>query len=87
MDGALRRIVEKIGQLGLHVSEVATSSGEQTSGLSQISTALAHIEQAAQQSAGAAQERAAASEELASQAGILRTTSIGLASMVGSAKG
>jgi hypothetical protein len=85
VDGALHRIVERIGKLSEHVNEVARSSAEQTSGLAQISTAIASIEQAAQQSAAAAEERAAASEELTSDAGLLRTTSMELASMVGTA--
>jgi len=85
VDGALRRIVERIGKLSEHVNEVARSSAEQTSGLTQISTAIASIEQAAQQSAAAAEERAAASEDLTSDASILRTTAMELASMVGTA--
>ena len=85
VDGALRRIVERIGKLSEHVDEVARSSAEQTSGLAQISTAIATIEQGAQQSAAAAEERAAASEELTSDASLLRTTAMELASMVGTA--
>jgi len=86
VDGALRRIVERIGKLNEHVSEVARSSAEQTSGLAQISTAIASIEQAAQQSAAAAEERAAASEELTSDASTLRATAMELASMVGTSQ-
>jgi hypothetical protein len=85
VDGALRRIVERIGKLSEHVSEVARSSAEQTSGLAQISTAIASIEQAAQHSAAAAEERAAASEDLTSDASLLRSTAMELASMVGTA--
>ena len=82
MNDSLQRIIDRVRQLGVHVDEVATSSGEQTTGLSQISAAIARIEQAAQQSATAAAERAASSDELASEAAILKTTSVKLARLV-----
>jgi methyl-accepting chemotaxis protein len=55
----------KIAQL---IDEIATASGEQSHGISQINTAVAEMDKVVQQSAANAEESASASEEMNAQA-------------------
>jgi methyl-accepting chemotaxis protein len=80
---ALERINTTTVGVKTHIDEVARASNEQTSGLSQISTALARIEQATQQGAAAAHQRATASEELTARSRMLQETAGRIAEIAG----
>ncbi len=56
------------------VQEVAAASGEQASGVAQISRAMAQVEQVTQRNASASEELAATAEEVSSQAEALKQT-------------
>jgi methyl-accepting chemotaxis protein len=56
------------------VQEIAASSEEQATGISQLNTAISQLEKVAQQSASSSEELASTSEEMSSQAGQLMET-------------
>ena len=66
--GLLDEIVPSIAKTSALVQEIAAASGEQTSGLAQISTAMSTLNQTTQQNASATEELAATSKELRGKA-------------------
>jgi methyl-accepting chemotaxis protein len=70
----LQRMVPNIGKTADLVEEITAASGEQSSGIAQISNAMSQLDKATQQNAAASEELAATSEELAGQAEQLRHT-------------
>jgi methyl-accepting chemotaxis protein len=67
-------MVPNIGKTADLVEEITAASGEQSSGIAQISNAMSQLDKATQQNAAASEELAATSEELAGQAEQLRHT-------------
>jgi methyl-accepting chemotaxis protein len=68
----LDAIVPAIGKTSELVQEIAAASGEQSSGVSQINTAMTQLNQITQQNASSSEELAAAAEELNNQAAQLQ---------------
>jgi methyl-accepting chemotaxis protein len=64
---ALRRIVERVGEIDALVSEIAASSQEQATGLSQVNTAVNQMDQVTQQNAAMVEQATAASHSLKSE--------------------
>jgi methyl-accepting chemotaxis protein len=64
----LEEIVPGIQKTADLVQEIAASSTEQSSGVSQINTAMGQLDQATQQNASASEELAATAEEMSGQA-------------------
>ena len=62
---AIRESAQKVAEL---VSEIASASREQTTGVDQISKAVTQMDQVVQQNAASTEESAAAAEELSAQA-------------------
>jgi len=62
--------VEKAAQL---VSDIATASNEQASGIAQVNNGIEQLSQVVQTNSATAEEAAAAAEELSSQAELLKT--------------
>jgi methyl-accepting chemotaxis protein len=69
---ALGEIVEKVGQIDGLISEIAQSSKEQATGLSEVNVAVNQMDQVTQQNAAMVEEATAASASLRSEAGELR---------------
>ena len=67
----LRSIVDDVSSIAQHMSEIATSSGEQASGIEEINNAVTKLDQATQQNAAMFEETTAASFSLTSEAGVL----------------
>ncbi|PTY05738.1 methyl-accepting chemotaxis protein [Opitutaceae bacterium EW11] len=82
----LQQIVEKIRQVDAIAVELATASKEQTSGLSQVTTAVAQMDQVTQSNAAHAEESASAAVELNAQAVALREIVGELSRVVGRVK-
>jgi methyl-accepting chemotaxis protein len=61
---ALNEIVESIGKVNRIIEEIASSSNEQSIGVSQVNQAITEIDSAVQQNAALVEETAATSEEL-----------------------
>ncbi|MBU4176606.1 MAG: hypothetical protein KJ730_02070 [Proteobacteria bacterium] len=61
-------VAEVAAKVGSLVDEIAIASGEQTSGLDQVNTAISEIDRVTQQTAASSEEAASASEELSAQA-------------------
>ncbi len=66
--GFLAEIQSHVGTVGELIEQVSTASGEQATGISEITKAVNQIESITQSSAANAEESAASSEELSSQA-------------------
>ena len=64
----LSEIVEQVRRVDALVSEVATASREQNTGVQQINTAIGQMDKVVQANAAGAEESAASAEELSSQA-------------------
>ncbi|MFD1746872.1 methyl-accepting chemotaxis protein [Rhizobium helianthi] len=69
---ALSNIGQLIVAINEHVSAIATSAREQSTGLKEINTAVNHMDQSTQQNAAMVEETSAASEALAAEATRLR---------------
>lgn len=69
---ALYEIVEGVSKAAKLVAEIAASSNEQASGISQINIGIEQVSQVVQTNSATAEESAAASEELSSQAELLK---------------
>ncbi|NMM61820.1 HAMP domain-containing protein [Clostridium sp. P21] len=69
---ALYEIVDGVSKVTTLVAEIAASSNEQDTGISQINLGLEQVSQVVQTNSATAEESAAASEELSSQAEILK---------------
>ena len=61
-------VAEVAAKVGSLVDEIAIASGEQTTGLDSVNTAIAEIDRVTQQTAASSEEAASASEELSAQA-------------------
>jgi methyl-accepting chemotaxis protein len=66
--GFLAEIQSHVGSVGELIEQVSTASGEQATGISEITKAVNQIESITQSNAANAEESAASSEELSSQA-------------------
>jgi len=64
---SLTEIVLRIRKLDGTVTEIASASREQTSGIEQINTAVSQMDKVVQASAATAEETAAAAEQLNAQ--------------------
>jgi len=82
--GALNDIVAKARQVDELAAEVAGASQEQTSGITQINTAVGQMDKVTQSNAASAEESAAAAEELNAQAEIMKQSVAELLRLVGS---
>jgi methyl-accepting chemotaxis protein len=65
---ALQRIVTKVAEMSGLVAEIAASAQEQSTGLSQVNTAVNQMDQVTQQNAAMVEESTAASHSLAGEA-------------------
>jgi len=61
---ALRRIVERVGEIDALVSEIAASSQEQATGLNEVNTAVNQMDQVTQQNAAMVEQATAATHSL-----------------------
>ncbi len=77
-------IQQQVRQLDALVSEIASSSAEQSDGIAQINGAVSQMDQVTQSNAANAEETAAAAEELNGQAQALREAVAALRLLVGS---
>ncbi len=68
---ALEEIVTRVRRTDELITEIATASGEQSSGLAQLNTAVAAMDKVTQANAASAEETSAAAQELNSQASAL----------------
>jgi methyl-accepting chemotaxis protein len=68
----LMRMVPTINKTSELVQEISAASGEQASGVSQITSAMDHLNSATQQNASAAEELSATAEQLSGQAAQLQ---------------
>jgi methyl-accepting chemotaxis protein len=68
----LKEMVPSIHKTSELVQEIASASGEQASGVTQINSAMSHLNTATQQNASAAEELSATAEELSAQAAQLQ---------------
>ena len=71
-------IVGKARRVDELIAEIATASGEQTQGITQINSAVSQMDKVTQSNAGNAEETAAAAEELNSQAAALKESVVEL---------
>ena len=69
---ALYEIVEGVSKAATLVSEIAASSEEQATGISQINVGIDQVSRVVQTNSATAEESAAASEELSSQSELLK---------------
>lgn len=69
---ALYEIVDGVTKATILVAEIAASSNEQATGISQINLGLEQVSQVVQTNSATSEESAAASEELSSQAELLK---------------
>jgi len=65
---ALQEIVESIKKVAVIVSDIATASGEQASGIDQVNKALAQMDEVTQQNSALVEENAATAKVLEQQA-------------------
>lgn len=69
---ALNDIVDGVAKTTVLVSEIASSSNEQATGISQVNLGIEQVSQVVQTNSATAEQSAAASEELSSQAELLK---------------
>jgi methyl-accepting chemotaxis protein len=79
----LNDIVANVRQVDELVTEVATTSREQTDGLTQINAAVGQMDHVTQSNAASAEESAAAAEELNAQAEVMKQSVAELLQQVG----
>ncbi len=80
---ALAQITGGTTKVGTLISEIASASQEQATGVEQVNQTVSQMDPVTQQNAATAEESAAASEELSAQATELRTAVIELSRIVG----
>jgi methyl-accepting chemotaxis protein len=80
---ALNDIVTKARKMDELVAEVASASGEQTQGITQINRAVGQMDKVTQSNAANAEESAAAAEELNAQAEGMKTAVAAVLKLVG----
>jgi methyl-accepting chemotaxis protein/methyl-accepting chemotaxis protein-1 (serine sensor receptor) len=78
-----RQITQSAASVSRLVGEVGHGSGEQTSGIEQISKAVLQLQQLTQETAASAEEGAAASQQLNAQAASLKITASDLQGVIG----
>ena len=79
---SLNEIVVQVRQFDEVAGQVATASGEQSQGISQVNTAVAQMDKVTQTNAASAEESAGAAEELNSQAATLNKMAVDLRALV-----
>ena len=79
---SLGEIVEKARKVDTLVAEIATASGEQSQGLSQVNTAVGQMDKVTQTNASNAEETASAAEELNAQSLVMRDNVAELLKMI-----
>ena len=84
---ALNEIVDKARQVDELAAEVAGASQEQTSGITQINSAVGQMDKVTQGNAASAEESAAAAQELNQQAQAMKDAVQELLTLVGSSEG
>jgi len=75
-------VSEASGRINILISEIASASREQASGIDQVNKAIGHIDAVTQQNAASAEESASASEELSAQASRMQDIVVDLAALV-----
>lgn len=83
---SLDEIRSEVGKLDGLVDDIATASGEQSRGITQVAGAVAQMDKVTQANAASAEETAAASEQLNSQSLLLDDAMHGLQRIAGSAQ-
>jgi methyl-accepting chemotaxis protein len=68
LDDSFREILDSSGEVAGLISQIATATGEQSSGVDQVNTAVAEMDKVTQQNAAASEQSASAALELSSQA-------------------
>ena len=81
---SLGEILEKARQVDTLVAEIATASGEQNQGLSQLNTAVGQMDKVTQANASNAEETADAAKELNAQSQVMRENVAELTKLIGS---
>ncbi len=71
LESSFKEIETGAGSVSRLISEIASASQEQATGVDQVNTAMAQMDKVTQQNAAAAEESASASEELSAQAKVL----------------
>jgi methyl-accepting chemotaxis protein-1 (serine sensor receptor) len=66
--GAMQDIVQEVGRVSTLIAEIASASGEQSRGISQVGEAVGQLDQVTQQNAALVEQSAAAAESLRNQA-------------------
>jgi methyl-accepting chemotaxis protein len=74
-------------RIGILITEISSSSGEQAKAIGQVGTAISEIDSVTQNVAASAEEAAAAAEELSAQSEMMRCSVSNLLEMVGAAEG
>ncbi|NLJ40084.1 MAG: methyl-accepting chemotaxis protein [Clostridiales bacterium] len=69
---SLTRIVDDVTKAAMLISDIATASNEQATGIAQINQGIVQVSQVVQTNSATSEESAAASEELSSQAAHLK---------------
>ena len=69
---ALEEIAQSTNKVSTLLSEIASASGEQATGISQINQGVSQLDQVTQQNAGNSEELASSAEEMSSQVASLR---------------
>ena len=65
---SMRELVAQVQRVSVLINEISAASGEQTTGLDQVGTAVATLDQVTQQNAALVEESSAAAESLRLQA-------------------
>ncbi|SDT86864.1 methyl-accepting chemotaxis protein [Verrucomicrobium sp. GAS474] len=73
VEQSLADIVAKVRQVDSQIESIATASGEQSTGLSELTRAIGEMEQTTQDSAATSEQTAAAAEELSGQSAELQS--------------
>ncbi len=79
---SLTEIVEKAREMDILVSEIATASREQDTGITQLTTGVSQMDKVTQQNASNAEETASAAEELNAHANTLKEAVLELGKLV-----
>jgi methyl-accepting chemotaxis protein len=79
---SFREVAESTAKVAMLMSEIATASREQASGVGQVNLAVTELDTVTQQNAATAEEAASASEELSAQAEQMRETVKSLIALV-----
>jgi len=72
VSGMLTQVVQQVREMDTLVAEIATASGEQSTGIQQVTKAMSEMDRVTQSNAAGAEESASAAHELSAQSGQLR---------------